>query len=132
MATDWRSLRRARSNAEGRPRYVDVTGPDNALGLTQPEIYFGDGLDSYAIVGTNRAGGEETLDPAKPAYTGDGGVELSSRLRRAAFAVHFGEYNLFGSKLINDELADHLSPRRPRAGSASWHRSCASTPTRTR
>ncbi|MGD9705840.1 MAG: UPF0182 family protein, partial [Acidimicrobiia bacterium] len=51
---------------------------------------------------TNRTGGEETLDPARPRYTGSGGVELSSRLRRAAFWLHFGEYNLFGSKLVNE------------------------------
>jgi uncharacterized membrane protein (UPF0182 family) len=88
---------------EGRPNYVSVDSPDNVLGLTRPEVYIGDGLGGYAVVGTDRQGGEETLDPARPGYSGTGGVELSSTLRRAAFAVFYGEYNLFGSKLINDE-----------------------------
>ena len=87
-----------RVDADGKPLYVTVVSPDNELGLDRPEIYFGDGMSSYAVVETNRTGGEETLDPARPRYTGEGGVELSSRLRRAAFWLHFGEYNLFGSR----------------------------------
>ena len=55
-------------------------------------------VSSYAVVDTNRTGGEETLDPARPVYTGEGGVELSSRLRRAAFWLHFGEYDLLAQK----------------------------------
>ena len=93
----------SRVDADGKPLYVTVVSPDNALGLDRPEIYFGDGMSSYAVVETNRTGGEETLDPARPRYTGEGGVELSSRLRRAAFWLHFGEYNLFGSKLVSHD-----------------------------
>ena len=93
----------SRVDADGKPLYVEVVSPENDLGLVRPEIYFGDGMSSYAVVETNRTGGEETLDPARPRYTGEGGVELSSRLRRAAFWLHFGEYNLFGSKLVNDD-----------------------------
>lgn len=92
----------SRVDADGKPLYVPVTSPENALGLTRPEIYFGDGMSSYSVVDTNRTGGEESLDPAGRAYDGVGGVELSSRLRRAAFWLHFGEYNLFGSRLVND------------------------------
>ena len=88
--------------ADGSPIFVDVKTPDNELGVRKPELYFGDGLSDYAIVGTNRAGGEESLDPTNPPYQGQGGVKLSSKTRRAAFAVHFGEYNLFGSRLITD------------------------------
>ena len=36
-------------------------------------------------------------------YSGDGGVKMSSGLRRAAFALRFGEYNLLGSGLINKD-----------------------------
>ena len=88
--------------ADGRPRYTSVVSPENDLGVTTPQIYVGDGLDGYAIVGTNRTGGEESLDPNEPVYSGGRGVTLSSKFRRLAFAVHLGEYNLFGSRLINE------------------------------
>jgi uncharacterized protein len=93
----------SRVDSDGRPLYIEVVDPDNELGLTRPEVYIGDGLGGYSVVGTSRPGGEESLDPARPSYSGDGGVQLSSRLRRAAFALHFGEYNLFGSRLISDD-----------------------------
>ena len=89
-------------DAEGKPLYVTVDSPDNALKLTRPEVYVGDGIGGYAVVDTQRTGGEETLDPAKPKYSGNGGVQLNSKLRRAAFAIYYGEYNLLGSKLIDD------------------------------
>jgi uncharacterized protein len=92
----------SRVAADGSPLFVDIKAPDNDLGISKPELYFGDGLSDYAIVGTNRAGGEESLDPLNPPYQGQGGVKLSSKTRRAAFAIHFGEYNLFGSRLITD------------------------------
>ncbi len=88
--------------SEGRPSFVEVSSPDNALKIRQPELYFGDGLADYAVVGSTRQGGEESLDPARPAYTGQGGVTLSSKVRRLAFAIEFGEYNLFGSRLVTD------------------------------
>ncbi|MEZ5259096.1 MAG: UPF0182 family protein, partial [Ilumatobacteraceae bacterium] len=88
---------------EGKPNYVSVASPTNDLGLTQPAIYFADGMSGYAVVGTDRTGGEESLDPDRPAYAGTGGVQLGSRLRRAAFAIYYGEYNLFGSRLISDQ-----------------------------
>ena len=87
---------------EGKPNYVSVISPENDLELTRPEIYYGDGTGGYSVVGSDRTGGEESLDPQAPPYSGTGGVELSSRLRRAAFAVYYGEYNLFGSRLIKD------------------------------
>ncbi len=92
----------SRVGAEGRPLFVEVSGPDNKLGISKPQLYFGDGLSEYAVVGTIRQGGEESLDTTRPPYEGNGGVRLSSKLRQAAFAIHFGEYNLFGSRLVTD------------------------------
>lgn len=88
---------------EGFPNYVSVDDPENDLGLTRPQVYFGDRLGGYAVVGSARQGGEESLDETRPPYAGAGGVQLSSGLRRAAFAVYYGEYNLFGSRLIDDD-----------------------------
>jgi uncharacterized membrane protein (UPF0182 family) len=62
----------------------------------------GEGLNDYAIVGTKQV--EQACPDLKPeAYQSTGGVALSSTLRRTAFALHFGEYNLFGSGLITPE-----------------------------
>jgi uncharacterized protein len=89
-------------NAQGSPQYVDVTGPKNALNLSKPQLYIGDRLGGYAVVDTANPGGEESLDPAKPIYSGADGVVLDSTWRQLAFAISFGEYNLFGSKLVTD------------------------------
>lgn len=80
---------------DGRPVYVD-------LDIKRPQLYVGENLGSYSIVGTNQI--EQACPDLTPApYTGNGGVQLSSTLRRLAFAVNFAEYNLFGSNLITSE-----------------------------
>jgi uncharacterized membrane protein (UPF0182 family) len=85
----------SRVTTDGRPTYVD-------LGVTRPQLYVGEGLNDYALVGTKQV--EQTCPDLKPeAYSSTGGVALSSTLRRAAFALHFGEYNLFGSGLVTPE-----------------------------
>lgn len=80
---------------DGRPIYTDI-------GVKRQEIYFGEGLDSYAIV-KSREVEQACADKKSSDYVGNGGVKLSSLLRRTAFAVHFGEYNLFGSGLITSQ-----------------------------
>jgi uncharacterized membrane protein (UPF0182 family) len=80
---------------DGRPAYVD-------LNVKRPELYFGDGLANYAIVGTSQTE-QACPDSEAGAYTGGTGVKMNNFLRRVAFAVHFGEYNLFGSRLITQE-----------------------------
>lgn len=81
--------------ADGRPMYVD-------LDIKRPQLYVGERLGSYSIVGTEQV--EQTCPDVTPAaYAGDGGVKLSSTLRRLAFAVNFAEYNLFGSNLITKD-----------------------------
>ena len=80
---------------DGRPTYVD-------LGVERPQLYVGDRIDDYALLATEQPE-QPCPDTAASTYDGDGGVLLSSAVRRAAFAVHFGEFNLFGSGLITDE-----------------------------
>jgi uncharacterized protein len=85
----------SRVTTDGRPTYVD-------LGVKRPQLYVGEGLNDYAIVATKQA--EQACPDLKAeAYQSTGGVALTSTLRRAAFALHFGEYNLFGSGLITSE-----------------------------
>jgi len=80
---------------DGRPSYLD-------LGVERPEVYFGDRLGGYAIVGTEQreqACPGETQEP----YAGGTGVKISGLLRRVALAINFGEFNLFGSNLITED-----------------------------
>ncbi|HBX76701.1 MAG TPA: hypothetical protein DEG43_03555 [Acidimicrobiaceae bacterium] len=68
--------------------------------LERPEIYFGEfaeipGEEGYAIVGTEKE--------AKGAgYAGDGGIQLNSFLRKAAFAARFGDWNILISDFVTD------------------------------
>ncbi len=89
-------------DASGRPNFL-VTDGKTAPKLSRPEVYVGDGLSSYAVVDTAREGGEESFAGENSHYSGTGGVKLDSHVRRAAFALDLGEYNLFGSRLITDQ-----------------------------
>ncbi|MFM8416804.1 MAG: UPF0182 family protein [Actinomycetota bacterium] len=79
---------------DGRQVYVD-------LGVTRPELYFGEGVDEYGLVKTEQA--EQPCAESGTKDTTTGGVQLSSTLRRIAYALEYGEYNLFGSGLINSQ-----------------------------
>ena len=80
---------------DGRPIYTP-------LDVDRPELYVGTNQPGYAIVKTDQV---EQACPGLEAgpYDGDAGIRLNSTLRRLAFAVHFGEFNLFGSSLIQDD-----------------------------
>lgn len=78
--------------SDGRPVYVD-------LGVTKPQLYVGEGLSEYAVLGTSQQE-QSCVGVANEPYSADGGVELSNVWRRTAFALTFNEYNLFGSSLI--------------------------------
>jgi uncharacterized protein len=101
----------APSNAsEGNePQFVmgDIPQRDiESITLDQPGIYFGEDLDGYIVVDTNRdeidfqdAEGETQTTT----YAGDDGVEANSLVRRAAFALRFGDLN----PLISDFMTDN-------------------------
>jgi uncharacterized protein len=86
---------------DGSPDYLDTNQGGSGPLLTQPNVYFGEGLDSYSVAATER--GEISFNNETSSYTGTGGVKMSSTLRRAAFALRFGEYNLLGSGLITKD-----------------------------
>ena len=80
---------------DGRPAYID-------LGVTRPQLYFGDGLDSYAVVKTSQR--EQACPDTEAApFVGEAGIGFDGVLRRLAMAINFGEFNLFGSNLITNE-----------------------------
>jgi uncharacterized membrane protein (UPF0182 family) len=75
--------------------------------LDQPQLYFGENLTSYAIVGATRPEVDyldEFGQTVEYRYQGTGGVEMSSWLRQAAFFLRFNfEWNLLFSDFITDE-----------------------------
>jgi uncharacterized protein len=78
---------------------IPPTGP---LGLTQPDIYYGQLMNDYSIVGaagTPREFNGNNSDP-NVSYKGKGGVSLSSPLTKLAFAVKYRETNF----LLNDAV----------------------------
>jgi len=101
----------APSNAsEGNePQFVmgDIPQQDvEGITLDQPGVYFGEDLDGYIVVDTNRdeidfqdAEGETQTTT----YNGDDGVQANSLVRRAAFALRFGDLN----PLISDFMTDN-------------------------
>lgn len=86
----------------GRPIFVEP-GTNGVPELTRPEIYVSEDLDGYAVVGTTAELSPRSDVEEKSPYEGDGGVQLNSRVRRAAFALRFNEWNLFGSNRIEDD-----------------------------
>jgi uncharacterized membrane protein (UPF0182 family) len=96
--------------SEGRPDFVVGEIPVDAdapsAGIDQPGIYVGESLDGYSVVNATRdeihyqtAGGETVTTR----YEGDGGVAMSSWVRRAAFALRFGEVEPLISDFITDD-----------------------------
>ena len=92
--------------AGGRPDFLVGGLPPEAppgLELDQPAIYFGEAIGGYSIVDSARQeinfvaedGSTDTTT-----YAGRGGVGIGSYLRRAAFALRFGDIN----PLISDFL----------------------------
>ncbi|MBS3942763.1 MAG: UPF0182 family protein [Dethiobacter sp.] len=91
---------------EGLPRYFirDIpAATTGGLELEQPSIYFGELTDDYVIVNTATPEFHFAVTGDQnefTSYTGEAGIPLGSFLRRALFALRFGEYRI----LISGEL----------------------------
>ncbi len=92
---------------DGKPDFVlKNVPPEGRPVLEEPRIYYGETTGGYAIVKSK----QEELDFQRPdgtsvssSYTGTGGVPMSSPLRRAAFALRFGNFNPLISNLITPQ-----------------------------
>ncbi len=73
--------------------------PSGSIKVSQPEVYYGELLPNYSIVGAEGSPQEYNGDgTSKVTYTGGGGVSLSNVLTRLAFAVKYKQTNF----LLND------------------------------
>ena len=114
---------------QGEPNFVvgglpaEVATDRIDLSLDQPRVYIGEGLSSYAIVGTTRcevdfpvsSTGAAASNPDDDCrdrtdgenqlydYDGDDGVEAGGFFRRVAFALRFQDLNPIFSGLIDDD-----------------------------
>lgn len=90
---------------EGMPQYFlgDIP-PKGSLQLDNPAIYFGELTDDYVIVNTKTKEFHYATASDENAFTyyeGEAGIPLKNFLRRALFALKFGEYRI----LISNELS---------------------------
>jgi uncharacterized membrane protein (UPF0182 family) len=104
-------------NQRGRPAYLisevpPIVSPTVASGsgapveLSRPQIYYGENLGGYAIVNATRNEVDYTDDQENEVqyrYEGTGGVELGSFVRRAAFAIRFGQIEPLISNFVNSD-----------------------------
>jgi uncharacterized membrane protein (UPF0182 family) len=96
--------------SEGRPDFIVDDIPVNssvpALEVDQAGIYVGEDLDGYSIVGATRDEIDYQSaegDTVTSRYDGTGGVGMGSLLRRAAFALRFGEIEPLISNFVDDD-----------------------------
>lgn len=101
------------TDVRGSPEFVTAGLPvdvDPRLGveLTEPQIYVGENLSGYALVGTTRDEVDYVDGNGQDVsfrYDGDGGVAMGSFLRRAAFALRFAQLDPLISNFVGDETS---------------------------
>jgi uncharacterized membrane protein (UPF0182 family) len=113
--------------ADGRPTFVvkDIPPQSSQPGqfeISQPALYYGQTLSGYAFVHTKQREFDYPNSPqdATTTYGGKGGVQVSNFLRRAAFALRFGDMKIFiSSQITKDSRALYLRDIRERVKKAA-------------
>ncbi|MCH7705908.1 MAG: UPF0182 family protein [Chloroflexi bacterium] len=94
---------------EGRPVFYikDIPpDPDGAIIISQPEIYYGEHSLNFVIVKSLTDELDYEPDEGAPIYKnyeGEGGITISSLLRRVAYAWQFADINILVSGQITSE-----------------------------
>ncbi|HSK23350.1 MAG TPA: UPF0182 family protein [Egicoccus sp.] len=89
----------------GVPPEIASEVAESGFATDNPGIYFGEDLEGYIVVGTNR----EEIDyqdednTVRTTYEGEDGVAANSLLRRIAFSLRFGDLNPLISDFMTDE-----------------------------
>ena len=89
--------------AGGLPVDVD---PTIDLELDEPQIYVGEELEGYSLVGATRDEVDYVDGQGNEAsfrYTGDGGVNMGSFVRQSAFALRFGQLDPLISDFVSSD-----------------------------
>ena len=88
--------------------------PKGPLDLSTPQVYYGELLPSYSIVGA--AGSPREYDGAdvKTTYAGSGGVPLSNIFKRLAFGIKYRETNFLLNDAASAKGAKIMFDRNPR------------------
>ena len=95
--------------AEGQPEfYIQDLPPQSSvpeLQVTRPEIYYGELTNDVVFVNSRQEEFDypQGSDNAYSRYTGTGGVPVDSFLKRLAFAIRFGDFNIILSDDIDNE-----------------------------
>ncbi len=96
-------------DASGRPDFlIEGVPQENRLDvvLDRPQLYVGEQLGGYAIVGATRPEIDfvsDAGDQVTSRYDGDGGVRLGGLFRRLAFSLRFGDINPLVSGQLDSE-----------------------------
>ncbi len=101
---------------EGRPEFFvkDIPpgpGKESLEGLvpevTQPQIYYGENSVNYVIVNSLEPEFDypaiDTDSPIRTSYAGEGGIHISSLLRRMAYAWEFADVNILISGALGPD-----------------------------
>ncbi len=102
-------------NSQGQPNFIVKDVPvrqDDEIDLgfdepnAKPQIYFGEGFTGYSIVNTARQevdfiNAEDETEFTS--YGGSGGVGMGTFIRKAAFALRFGDINPLISDLVGSD-----------------------------
>ena len=88
--------------------------PVGALDLSTPQVYFGELMTDYSIVGAKGTPREYDGADGKTTYTGKGGVSLGSFVNRLAFATHFKQTNFLLNNAASASGAKLIFNRDPR------------------
>ena len=85
-------------------RVLESDRPDyqQPEGITRPELYFSPSLSGYAVAGSSQSE-RQCAGGSSADYEGTDGVQMSSFVRRAAFALAFLDYNVLGSGAIESD-----------------------------
>ena len=104
----------SRVRSSGDPEFLIgdlpvAVDPSVDLVLDRPQLYVGEGLGGYAVVGASRDEvdytdeNQETQAVRYADIGGEGGVGMGSMLRKAAFALRFGQLEPLISNFITDD-----------------------------
>jgi hypothetical protein len=93
------------ADAEGRPVFTERNLPSKGeLGKYEQRVYYGEKTSQYSIVGGPQKEIDYSDDSGEKttSYKGDSGVDLSSPVNRAAYAVAFSEPQILYSGAIGE------------------------------